>query len=116
MGFFSVKGEHHGSECRDRHGTWWVKPNPMGWGTNEARTVKRADAPAREQNNRPAEHGSKAGKALMSGRGALIRWSGDHVQVSGEKPGRQRRRLWDRQTACSAPSGRWRRWCALIRR
>ena len=91
MGFFSNKGEHHGGECRDRHGTWWAKPNPMGWGTNEPRTVKRADADARSQNNRTTDHGSKPAKALLSGRGALIRWSGDHVQVSGEKPkGRKR--------------------------
>jgi hypothetical protein len=91
VGFFGSKGESHGDQCRDQHGTWWAKPNPMGYGSNEPRTVKRVGAPAREQNNRATEHGSKAGKALMSGRGALVRWSGDHVQVSGEKPGRQRR-------------------------
>ena len=91
MGWFSSKDEHHGhDECLDREGAWWAKPNPMGWGSNEPRTVKRADADARAQNNRPTDHGSKAGKTLLSGRGALIRWSGDHVQVSGEGPGRQR--------------------------
>lgn len=90
MGLFSSSDEHHGDECRDRTGAWWAKPNPMGWGSNEARTVKRADADARSQNNRPTDHGSKAGKTLLSGRGALIRWSGDHVQVTGEKPGKQR--------------------------
>lgn len=63
----------------------------MGWfSSSDARVIKRADADARSQNNRPTDHGSKAGKALLSGRGALIRWSGDHVQVTGEKPGKQR--------------------------
>lgn len=91
MRFFSSSSdEHHGDECRDRTGAWWAKPNPMGWGSNDARVVKRADGDARSQNNRTTDHGSKAGKAILSGRGALIRWSGDHVQVSGEKPGRQR--------------------------
>jgi hypothetical protein len=92
MGFFGSKGEHHGDECLDRSGAWWAKPNPMGVGSSDARVVKRADRDARSQNNRPTDHGSKAGKTLLSGRGALIRWSGDHVQVSGEKPGGGRQR------------------------
>ncbi|HWG00480.1 MAG TPA: hypothetical protein VG164_01360 [Trebonia sp.] len=57
------------------------------FGSNEPRVIKHAGKDARSESNRTADHGSKAGKALMSGRGALIRWSGDHVQVSGEKPG-----------------------------
>ncbi|HEY5399069.1 MAG TPA: hypothetical protein VIL16_27175 [Trebonia sp.] len=92
MGIFSSRDEHHGDDCRDRSGAWWAKPNPMGWGSNEPRVIKRADRDARSENNRTTDHGSKAGKTLLSGRGALIRWSGDHVQVSGEKPGGGRRR------------------------
>lgn len=92
MGLFdSLFGgdEHHETPC-DTQGSWWGKPNPMGWGNDDARVIKRADRDARSQNNRATDHGSKAGKTLLSGRGALIRWSGDHAQVSGEKPGRQR--------------------------
>ena len=91
--------EHHETPCdhRDDGGPSWVRkdyrgrPNPMGWGSDEPRTVKRAGADARSQNNRPTDHGSKAGKSLLSGKGALIKWSGDHVQVSGEKPKGRRR-------------------------
>lgn len=90
MGLFSGRDEHHETPC-DTKGSWWAKPNPMGWGSDEPRVVKRADAGARSQGNRPTDHGSKAGKALLSGRGGLIKWSGDHVRVSGEKPGRGRR-------------------------
>lgn len=91
MGIFSFKGEQHGHECLDRHGTWWAKPNPMGWGSNEPRVVKRANEDARLLDRGPKMHGTTAEYRLMSGVGSLIRLSGDHVQVTGEKPGRQRR-------------------------
>lgn len=94
MGWFSSRDEHHQTPCpaRDDGGPPWVRKdytgrdNPMGWGRNDARVIKRPGADARSQNNKPADHGSKAGKALLSGRGALVKWSGDHVQVAGEKP------------------------------
>ena len=100
MGFFSSKDEHHETPCpaRDDGGPSWVRrdrsgrSNPMGWGGDAPRVVKRADASAQSQNNRPTMHGSKAERNLMAGRGALIEWSGDHVQVSGEKPGGGRQR------------------------
>lgn len=95
MGWFSSKDEHHGDECRDGSGAWWAKPNPMGWGNDEPRTVKRAGRDARSQNNRPANHGSKAEKTLLSGTGGFIDWGlspARHIQVAGEKPtGRNRR-------------------------
>lgn len=88
MGIFgSGKDEHHGDECLDRSGVWWAKPNPMGVGSNEPRVIRPADSKGHDADNRPTMHGSKAERNLMAGRGALIRWSADHVQVSGEKPG-----------------------------
>ena len=54
-----------------------------------SRVVKPADEDARAvSNNRgPRMHGSKGERNLMAGHGSLIRWSGERVQVTGEKPG-----------------------------
>jgi hypothetical protein len=41
---------------------------------------------------RPKMHGSRAERSLMSGTGALIKQSGNKVKVSGEKPGKQKKR------------------------
>ena len=96
MGLFSGrdKDEHHQTPCpaRDDGGPPWIRkdqrgrPNPMGWGSDEPRTVKRPGTAARSQDNRPTMHGSKAGRQLMSGTGGLIKWSGERVKVTGEKP------------------------------
>lgn len=92
MGIFSSKDEHHGDDCRDRSGAWWAKPNPMGWGSNDARVIRPAGSKGHDADNRATMHGSKAERNLMAGRGALIKWSGDRVQASGEKPGGGRQR------------------------
>jgi hypothetical protein len=91
MGFFSSgsKDEHHGDECRDRSGAWWAKPNPMGWGSNEARVIKAAGGSARREQT-PTMHGSKGEWNLMSGFGGATDWGRDSdpsVHVTGEKPG-----------------------------
>lgn len=54
-----------------------------------SRVVKGADEDARAVSNGrgPRMHGSKGERNLMSGSGSLIRWSGERVQVTGEKPG-----------------------------
>lgn len=93
MGFFSSSSdEHHGDECRDRTGTWWAKPNPMGWGSNDARTVKRADSSTRKQDSRATMHGSRGERVLMSGRGGFINWGrgSGNIRATGDGPGRRR--------------------------
>lgn len=50
------------------------------------RVIKRADQDARSASNRPTMHGSKSEWRLMSGTGALIKWSAGHVAVVGEAP------------------------------
>ncbi len=50
------------------------------------RIVKHADKDAYGENNRPTMHGSKSEFRLMSGTGALIKWSAEHVGVTGEAP------------------------------
>jgi DNA segregation ATPase FtsK/SpoIIIE, S-DNA-T family len=91
---FGSRDEHHGEECLDRSGIWWAKPNPMGVGSAGERVIKAAGGglgSAHEADNNATTHGSKAERNLLAGRGALIKQSGDHVQVSGEGPGRRRR-------------------------
>lgn len=80
------KDEHHGSGCRDRTGAWWAKPNPMGWGSNEPRTVRPAGTRASSLSSVPEQHGSR-----MDRRGGLIRQDGTRERPSGEGPGRGRR-------------------------
>jgi hypothetical protein len=63
--------------------------NPVGWGNDDPRVIKRAGRDARSENNRPPMHGSKAEWTLMSGTGAIINWglgADLHVNVSGERP------------------------------
>lgn len=50
------------------------------------KVIKHADKDARSENNRPTMHGSKSEWRLMSGTGALIKWSAEHVAVTGEAP------------------------------
>lgn len=50
------------------------------------KVVKRAGRDARSEDNRPTMHGSKPEWRLMSGTGALIKWSAEHVAVTGEAP------------------------------
>lgn len=101
MELFGSKGEHHETPCpaRDDGGPAWVRkdrsgrPNPMGWGSDEPRTVKRAGKDARSEDSRPKSHESRSEKVLLSGAGSLIRHSGERVPVTGDRPGgRQRRR------------------------
>jgi len=84
MGFFSGgnKDEHHETPC-DKNGTWWAKPNPMGWGSNKPRTVR---------DTRPAMHGTRSERWLMGGGGGLIKQNGSRARVSGEKPAKGNRR------------------------
>jgi hypothetical protein len=85
MGLFSSKDEHHETPCpaRDDGGPSWVRKdqrgraNPMGWGSDVPRAVK---------DTRLKSHGSRAEKSLLSGTGALIRQSGKHVPLSGDRP------------------------------
>lgn len=94
MGLSGSKDEHHETPCpaRDDGGPPWTRrdyrgrPNPMGWGSDEPRPVKRAGKDARAEDGRPKDHGSRAGKELLSGSGALIRHSGSRVPVSGGRP------------------------------
>lgn len=99
MGLFGggSKDERHeiGDDCRPRTGAWWAKPNPVGWGSDDPRVIKRADRDARSENGRPAMHGIKAERELLAGKGAIVNWGrkgGIQVRVSGEKPGGGRQR------------------------
>lgn len=57
MGLFrGSKDEHHESPC-DKTGTWWAKPNPIGWGSNEPHVVKHAGRSVFEETR---ERGPKA--------------------------------------------------------
>lgn len=62
MGLFG-KGKdesiHHKTPC-DTEGAWWAKKNPMGWGNDNARVIKRAGESSRKSNNHPTTHGSKS--------------------------------------------------------
>lgn len=80
MGWFSSGSEHHGDNCRDRSGSWWTKPNPMGWGD---------DSPRKLSGKQLKMHGSRAERRLMNGTGGLIKQSGKRVKVTGEKPGKR---------------------------
>lgn len=51
-----------------------------------SRTIRPAGSASYENDNRPTMHESKAEWRLASGKGGLIRWSGDRVRVTGEKP------------------------------
>lgn len=53
-----------------------------------SRVVKAVGKPA----ERLKMHGSGAERKLAGGLGALIKWSGDKVPVTGDKPGKQQRR------------------------
>ena len=66
----------------------------MGWfssgGNPDEHVVLPAGKSALTADRGPTMHETHSEWNLMAGRGALIRWSGHHVQVTGEKPGRQR--------------------------
>lgn len=53
-----------------------------------AKVVKPAGGSARQrqQDTQTTMHGSTGERRLMSGTGALIKWSGTRVKVTGEKP------------------------------
>ena len=57
--------------------------NPMGWGNDDPRRIRET---------RPAMHGSRAERKLMSGTGALIKQDASKVKVTGEKPAKGNRR------------------------
>ena len=49
--------------------------------------IKPAGEKTWQADTRPTMHGTHGEWDLASGKGGLIKQSGDHVQVSGEKPG-----------------------------
>ena len=52
-----------------------------------SRVIRPAGVSSHEADNHPTMHETKGEWRLASGKGGLIKWSGDHVRVTGEKPG-----------------------------
>ena len=59
---------------------------------DEPRVVKPAGKVTWQADTRPTMHETRGEWKLASGSGALIKLSGDRVQVTGEKPGGSRGR------------------------
>jgi hypothetical protein len=86
MGLFGSKSEHHETPCKPSGFGWpQNQKNPMGWGSDKPRKLDGGKGGK-------TSHGSRAEKNLLNGRGALIRQNSRKVNVSGEKPGKGKRR------------------------
>ena len=57
-----------------------------------SRVIRPAGTRSYENDNHPTMHETKGEWRLVSGKGGLIKWSGNRVPVSGEKPGGGRQR------------------------
>lgn len=65
--------------------------NPMGWGNDDSRVIKREGQKPQDAGHLPRMHGSRAEWNLMSGTGALIKLDATRVPLTGGRPeGRQR--------------------------
>jgi hypothetical protein len=56
-----------------------------------SRVIRPAGTRSYENDNHPTMHETKGEWRLASGKGGLIKRSGDHVQVTGERPQGRRR-------------------------
>lgn len=56
-----------------------------------SRVIRPAGTRSYENDNYPTMHETKGEWKLASGKGGLIKQSGDHVKVTGEKPQGRRR-------------------------
>ena len=65
--------------------------NPMGWGNDDPRVIKRAGQDPRHASHEPTMHGSKSEWRLMSGLGALIKLDAGRVPLTGDRPEGRRR-------------------------